>query len=150
MLARTQREASTADSEKAPTTPPLLQIVDLALRRVHPDEHLSPAQTIVRAVEQIYENGYSTRLSITGTARQAGVSRPAFARRAQSRAPQGTFFSRAATDRERLRWMSLVSADVRRGVGTVTDIAATVCPRGSRTGIATHLQPTTNSSLSSP
>lgn len=71
LLARLLRENSTAEGAM---TPALLQLLDLTLRRTHPDAHLSPTHAIVRAVEQLYEESYSTPISIAGTARLMGVS----------------------------------------------------------------------------
>lgn len=74
LLSRTLREASSTTPDKAAMTPALLRVLDLTLRRAHPDEHPSVSQTIVRAVEQLYEECYSGTVSISDMARQVGVS----------------------------------------------------------------------------
>jgi AraC-like DNA-binding protein len=90
LLARMLREASArerpgADPSPAPDAipstgtagdlvPALLRVLDLTLRRAEPPEHHSTARTVVRAVEQLYEETYSGPVSVATTARQVGVS----------------------------------------------------------------------------
>lgn len=74
LLARTLREASSSAPDENPMIPALLEMLDLTLRRAHPDEHPTVSQTIVRAVEQLYEESYSGAVSIADTPRQVGLS----------------------------------------------------------------------------
>jgi AraC-like DNA-binding protein len=74
LLARMLREASSKESDSLSMTPALVQVLDLTLRRAVPGEHLSPMQAVVRSVERLYEENYSSGISIAVTARQVGVS----------------------------------------------------------------------------
>lgn len=74
LLSRILQEASSNEPDASSMTPSLLRVLDLTLRRAHPDERPSVSQTTVRAVEQLYEENYSSSVSIADTARQVGVS----------------------------------------------------------------------------
>lgn len=74
LLAGLVREESAPDRHSPAMIGALLSTMDITLSRHHPAETLSRPASVVRSVEQIFEERYPTRLTIEAVAAEVGVS----------------------------------------------------------------------------